>query len=600
MSLNLDDVLSRANDLAKAGDVFASVDLLRRHVKKTSPFLALKTYGLALAKTGSIEAARKMLGAALNKQSDADTLGIMARTYKDEWRINGSAKSLETARLFYESGYQQAKIDNNAETLHYNGINLATCLHLLERKEQAASQAASTKADVLQFLKADSSSVWAWASLAEANLILGSIEAAIDAYKKATSLARKDWHKISSIKRQAELLLADSPQKASLVTQCFPLPVVATYSGHMVDRIGAKQRLPSEREGDLRALIRRSIELHHVDIAFGSAANGSDLIFCEELLSLGRELHVVLPFGRELFVKSSVVRDESEQGWQARFDAVLSMANSVRILDPKETIPNESCFEYASMIAEGLAKLRANSLCTKLICIGAFNNQSGLGGGGTSSSVERWRKNGSEAHIIDISSWSDPASAAQLLPTTAAPSTSGRSRVVSMLFADLTGFSEFNNEQTRTYYRTVYSAMADVIQAEGNSVLTVNTWGDAFFVVTSSPSSAAYLAQRIRHSLQSMNWRKKGLTHQINARFSLHLGPAVEVDDPILKRKNYFGDHVCRAARIEPIVPFGEIYCSEEFAAVAAVSGISTSRMEYLGELTLAKGYGSSVIYHLK
>ena len=64
-------------------------------------------------------------------------------------------------------------------------------------------------------------------------------------------------------------------------------------------------------------------------------------------------------------------------------------------------------------------------------------------------------------------------------------------------------------------------------------------------------------------------------------------------------RDNYFGSSVTKAARIEPVTPPGTVYASEAFAASLAAIGPSDYTLEYVGRLTLAKGYGESRIYRL-
>lgn len=52
-------------------------------------------------------------------------------------------------------------------------------------------------------------------------------------------------------------------------------------------------------------------------------------------------------------------------------------------------------------------------------------------------------------------------------------------------------------------------------------------------------------------------------------------------------------------ARIEPKTPPGQVYASENFAAIAAAQKITDFRCEYVGRLPLAKGYGTFGTYHV-
>jgi hypothetical protein len=58
------------------------------------------------------------------------------------------------------------------------------------------------------------------------------------------------------------------------------------------------------------------------------------------------------------------------------------------------------------------------------------------------------------------------------------------------------------------------------------------------------------------------------------------------------------------AARIEPISPPGHVYASQAFAALAEAEASPKSRApfacEYVGQVPLAKGYGTFPMYHLR
>ena len=61
----------------------------------------------------------------------------------------------------------------------------------------------------------------------------------------------------------------------------------------------------------------------------------------------------------------------------------------------------------------------------------------------------------------------------------------------------------------------------------------------------------------------------------------------------------FTGPHTSRAARIEPVTPPGQVYASSAFAAVAAASGVRGLRLQYIGRMPLAKGYGLLGLYHV-
>jgi class 3 adenylate cyclase len=83
---------------------------------------------------------------------------------------------------------------------------------------------------------------------------------------------------------------------------------------------------------------------------------------------------------------------------------------------------------------------------------------------------------------------------------------------------------------------------------------------------------------------------------------------------PLTGRKIIYGQHVSRAARIEPISVAGEIYASEQFVALLKAEENVASHLaqatnspfvekycpEYVGILELPKKFGHHAIYHLR
>jgi len=65
-------------------------------------------------------------------------------------------------------------------------------------------------------------------------------------------------------------------------------------------------------------------------------------------------------------------------------------------------------------------------------------------------------------------------------------------------------------------------------------------------------------------------------------------------------REDYLGTHVSRAARIEPITPKGEVYASEVFAAIAFAERVDAFACDYVGQIGLAKEYGTYPTYHVR
>jgi class 3 adenylate cyclase len=127
-----------------------------------------------------------------------------------------------------------------------------------------------------------------------------------------------------------------------------------------------------------------------------------------------------------------------------------------------------------------------------------------------------------------------------------------------------------------------------------------NTWGDAFYFVFSNIRDTGLFSLGLCDLLNSMAWEELGLPDGLNLRIGLHAGPVYACTDPITNLPNFFGSHVSQAARIEPITPPGHVYASQSFAALAAAEGVNDFSCEYVGQVPLAKKYGTFPLYHVR
>jgi len=87
---------------------------------------------------------------------------------------------------------------------------------------------------------------------------------------------------------------------------------------------------------------------------------------------------------------------------------------------------------------------------------------------------------------------------------------------------------------------------------------------------------------------------------ELGLRLGAHTGPVYSQRDPLLRRDNFFGAHVSRAARIEPITPVGDVYVTEAFAADLALQSGLAIHCDYVGHMPAAKGYGNLRMYLLR
>ena len=112
--------------------------------------------------------------------------------------------------------------------------------------------------------------------------------------------------------------------------------------------------------------------------------------------------------------------------------------------------------------------------------------------------------------------------------------------------------------------------------------------------------SAAHYALELRDFVMKTEWNRMNLPEDLRIRIGLHAGPVYYAREPILGRTNYFGNHVNRAARIEPITNPGNVYASEQFASLLMSQNASDLECKYVGIIVLPKRFGKYPIYHVK
>ena len=87
----------------------------------------------------------------------------------------------------------------------------------------------------------------------------------------------------------------------------------------------------------------------------------------------------------------------------------------------------------------------------------------------------------------------------------------------------------------------------------------------------------------MQDAMSAIDLAAAGLPETLKLRLGGHLGPVYELDDPVTDRPNYYGAHVSRAARIEPITPESCVYVAETFAAMLALYNAGQFSCDYVG-----------------
>lgn len=563
---------------------------------------------LAHARAGATHQAHALLDQAQAAASSAperlpDILSLRGRLWKDAFHrapdAADAAAIAERARKEYVAAYAL-----NRDS--FPGINAATLSMLLG--DRVASQRLAQ--EILAKLAAQTSThtLWDHATAGEAQLLVGQLDDARRSYAAACALAPGDTGSVATMRRQLRLLARVLPQAAN-VLPVLPTTDVVAFAGHMIDAPGrAAPRFPAALAPVVDAALRAHLARLHRPIVYTSAACGADLIFIEAAREIGAEVNIVLPFDREDFVRTSVATGGNE--WVNRFDAALARATRVIFATEEAYLDDDVLFDYAAMLVEGLATLRAEQLeiTPSLLCVIDAGAQGSVGG--THASFDRWSRNVGAPQVIDLCELRARAGrdgkAAMDAPAVAAArkAAAGIDRphrvLKALLFADFAGFSRLHDAFAPLFQTRFLELVANEIDAAASKPLDSKTWGDGLYIVFESPRDGAEFALRLQACMKAVDWKAAGLSETSGIRIALHAGPVFRGFDPIVKRDGFFGSSVTRTARIEPITPPGMVYATEAYAANLTAGGARDYALEYVGRLALAKNYGESRIYRLE
>ena len=136
------------------------------------------------------------------------------------------------------------------EKQYYPCINVAF-MHYVFHNEEKAQEYAKAAREICRKIRAKGAgSYWVQATEAEASLILGQVDAALEAYAKAVGMEDAQPAHVASTRKQAlqiASLFEESDVKEKL-ERAFPLLGIVACSGHVIDNPGRERRFPPEAE----------------------------------------------------------------------------------------------------------------------------------------------------------------------------------------------------------------------------------------------------------------------------------------------------------------------------------------------------------------
>jgi class 3 adenylate cyclase len=567
---------------------------------------------LALARSGATQPAQDILRSLYDAgHTDEETLGLLARTYKDLYFATKAPGArliaLRSAADLYAEAYQR-------HGGYWSGVNAATLGMLLGERERALSIARAVREECLQLLDKlpdGEDPYWLVATLGEANIVLEEWAQAEQWYIRAAEHGRQRLGDLVSTRHNARLLLAHMDGDHEAIQRALHVPSVVVFTGHLVDHPDrGVPRFPRHLERVVSEAIRDRLVRDDCLIGYASAGPGADILFLEALLDLGGEANVVLPYDRDEFLRNSA-KFVGDPSWTERSERVLKRATRVIVASPQRTVSGPTTFEFANLMLHGLASNRAEHLETSLVRLAVWDGKPGDGPGGTASAVQQWQQLGHPVQIVTLPTLMDTPTtgvrggqfdSTQPNSESSAPVAKDgfQGEIVAMLFGDAVHFSMLDEDGVVRFGRHFLGAIGHLIATSPHAPLMKNTWGDGLFFVFSSVRHAGMFALALRDLVNGTNWASNGLPVGLNLRIGLHAGCVFSYTDPITERPNYLGTQVSRAARIEPVTPPGHVYASEAFAALTSAEGITEFTCDYVGQTPLAKGYGTFPTYHVR
>ncbi len=535
----------------------------------------------------------------------SDVLSLAGRIRKDS-AARTTDSAVRTARLEDAFAcYRQAFFLSGDS---FPGLNAATLALLAGDPKLSRPLAKRVRDDVLYKLEQPGKErdYWLLATLGEAYLLLGDSTAAKGRYRQAVQLAREAHSDgdIASMLRQLRLIREHLPIGDDLLG-LFRLGPVVVFAGHNLDRPGAPERFPADPalEAAVRRAIKNELDALETHIGYYRPGCGSEILFGELMRERDAELHMVLPFAEDDFRTERLTYGLAElESWWRRYEELGGFLRVTRhFATTEDFLGDQVLYDFAASFMQGLALTRAAQVNVEAIALVVQDAGWQSLSGELDTFIANWRRTGRELRVIDLAALrgGKPLTTPLILP----PSPANRTRrtIRAMLFADVAGFSGL----PEPYLPAFFIEFLTLVEQELKTTPTLfqNTWGDGLYLVFADVVTCARFALRLLQRLESFDFASFGfkLTEgkKPGVRIGLHTGPVFEGYDAVIGRNNYFGSHVSRAARIEPVTAPGCAFVSEQFAAALAMMPGHDFECEYLGLQPLAKDYDVCPLYRL-
>lgn len=541
---------------------------------------------------------------------DSDT-PLVGEIFLELWRLGGQRDDLTRSLESFERSFRGRRsrpAGINAAVLSGLAGDPARARALADEVYRLCRRDDQPASDRDQFERATTE--------AEALLILGDAGGALEAYGRALAIGSRSYAWVVHAIQRLRLLRDGGVAVPEAVTALLKPPTVLVFAGQPLDAPGAEETFfPPAIEPLVRAAINRGLDQWGADIGYCSASCGSDILFIEAMVERGAEVHVWLPFALEDFVRARVAYGGPR--WERRFRNALKLASTVSFATEEPYLGHDVLFRFNNQLIEGMARLRADFLCTEPLLMLVWDYLAAAEAGTAADFMDHW-PDMTRLKLIDLDDLREAAAQSEgLVPVTEPATCPPLPRldpprcIKSLMFADMVGFSKLTDRDLPG----LWTFLAETRRfTEGCEPDLLEAWGDALYVSFSRARDILRFAFGIQQAFQVLDPQEFGLPRRIQLRTALHAGPVYDGAHPLTGRKMFYGSHVSRAARLEPVTVSGEIYATHQFVALLTTeerAELHAAQMtgspyrpwyacDYLGIMSLAKGYGTQPVYHLR
>jgi tetratricopeptide (TPR) repeat protein len=406
---------------------------------------SLQMRGIALGRAGRYDDAKEALQTLAANHRDGETLGLLARTWKDQWRRlwethglrnsdpRGAARSTAATLAQAAEAYARAFLANPAD--YYPGINALTLGRLWEdvTGRNGKLDLALIAKGVLWAVSCSlgqNRDYWALSTCAELGLMEGDKDAMCDNYQEAAALAVNDGKPfyLDSSSQQLDLLreLGFRPELVKAASEIIddaegqlrglhlakpdqpaePARVVL-FSGHMIDKSNRAQPRFPEPKADAAGR-RIFAELDRLgaapgDLAISQAACGGDLLFLKACMACGMRLEIYLPQQEPNFLRDSV--SFAAAHWQDDYDAVKQYPNVAYRIMPDDLGPTPEGVDLYDRCNRWMLYSALSNGLSKVSFVTLWDGKAGDGPGGAENMVALVRGlTGRQPAVIDPAS----------------------------------------------------------------------------------------------------------------------------------------------------------------------------------------------------